>query len=156
MIPFSKKNPFKIPEDYFYFFVKSMMNKIKTNSSQDGFITPPNYFNTAKNEILRKIYPPKKNFISLKNLYSSFALAAIISIFIYLEDTETIQSEIGEYFIEKYLTENSSYDIADQFDLNHLNSELIINSINSISIDEFNLIRLNDVFPSNLILNENE
>tara|TARA_B100001564_G_scaffold46517_1_gene33596 strand:- start:146 stop:301 length:156 start_codon:yes stop_codon:yes gene_type:complete len=35
-----KKNPFKVPEDYFYFFGKRMRNKIKTNSLQDGFITP--------------------------------------------------------------------------------------------------------------------
>ena len=34
MIDLSKKNPFKVPEDYFYFFAKKMMNKIKKNHSK--------------------------------------------------------------------------------------------------------------------------
>ena len=77
-------------------------------------------------------------------------------IFIYLENTETYESEIGEFFIEEYLINNSSYEIADQFDLSNLNSDLIINSINSISIDDLYSIKINEEYPSNLITNENE
>ena len=44
-----KKNSFKVPEDYFNLFGKRMRNKITTNSLQDGFITPSNYFNTVDN-----------------------------------------------------------------------------------------------------------
>ena len=151
-----KKNPFKVPEDYFYFFGKRMRNKIKTYSLQDGFITPSNYFNTVENEILSKVFTPKRVFISLKNLYRSSAIAVILLIFIYLKNTETHESDIEEFFIEDYLIKNSTYEIANQFDLSNLNTDLIINSINSISIDDLYLIKINEEYPSNLITNENE
>ena len=151
-----KKNPFKVPVDYFYFFGKRMRNKIKNYSLQDGFITPSNYFNTVENEILRKVFTPKRVFISLKNLYISSAIAVILIIFIYLENTETHDSDIEEFFIEEYLIKNSTHEIANQFDLSNLNTDLIINSINSISIDDLYLIKINEEYPSNLITNENE
>lgn len=151
-----KKNPFKVPEDYFYLFGKRMRNKITTNSLQDGFITPSNYFNTVENEILRKVLTPKRVFISFKNLYRSSAIAVILLIFIYLENTETRESDIEEFYIEEYLIKNSTHEIANQFDLSNLNSDLIINSINSISIDDLYSIKINEEYPSNLITNENE
>ena len=151
-----KKNPFKVPEDYFYFFGKRMRNKIKTYSLQGGFITPSNYFNNVENEILRKVFTPKRIFISLKNLYKSSAIALILLIFIYLENNETHESDIEEFFIEEYLIQNSTYEIAKQFDLSNLNTDLIINSINSISIDDLYLIKINEEYPSNLITNEYE
>ncbi|MBB13483.1 MAG: hypothetical protein CMC78_04855 [Flavobacteriaceae bacterium] len=151
-----KKNPFKVPVDYFYFFGKRMRNKIKNYSLQDGFITPSNYFNTVENEILRKVFTPKRVFISLNNLYKSLAIAVILLIFIHLENTETHESDIEEFFIEEYLIKNSTYEIANQFDLSNLNTDLIINSINSISIDDLDLIKINEEYPSNLITNENE
>lgn len=151
-----KKNSFKVPEDYFYLFGKRMRNKITTNSLLDGFITPSNYFNTVENEILRKVLTPKRVFISFKNLYRSSAIAVILLIFIYLENTETRESDIEEFYIEEYLIKNSTHEIANQFDLNNLNSDLIINSINSISIDDLYSIKINEEYPSNLITNENE
>ena len=151
-----KKSSFKVPEDYFYLFGKKMRNKITTNSLQDGFITPSNYFNTVENEILRKVLTPKRVFISFKNLYIYSAIAVILLIFIYLENTETRESDIEEFYIEEYLIQNSTHEIANQFDLNNLNSDLIINSINSISIDDLYLIKINEEYPSNLITNENE
>ena len=151
-----KKNPFKVPENYFYIFGKRMRNKIKTYSLQEGFITPSNYFNTVENEILRKVFTPKRVFISLKNLYRSSAIAVILIIFIYLENTETHDSDIEEFFIEEYLIKNSTHEIANQFDLSNLNTDLIINSINSISIDDLYLIKINEEYPSNLITDENE
>ena len=151
-----KKNSFKVPEDYFYLFGKRMRNKITTNSLQDGFITPSNYFNTVENEILRKVFAPKRVFISFKNLYRYSAIAVILLIFIYLENTETRESDIEEFYIEEYLIKNSTHEIANQFDLNNLNSDLIINSINSISIDDLYSIKINEEYPSNLITNENE
>ena len=156
MSDLNKKNPFKVPEDYFYLFGKRIRNKITTNSLQDGFITPSNYFNTVENEILRKVFTPKKVFISLNNLYKSLAIAVILLIFIHLENTETHESDIEEFFIEEYLIKNSTYEIANQFDLSNLNTDLIINSINSISIDDLDLIKINEEYPSNLITNENE
>ena len=159
MSDLNKKNPFKVPEDYFYFFGKRIMNKIKTNSFQDGFITPPNYFDTVENEILNKAITPKNVFISLKYLYRYSAIALILSIFIYienLENNETLESEIGEYFIDEYLMGNSTYDIADQFNLNNFGSDLIINSANSISVDDLYLIKINDEYPSNIVTYENE
>ena len=159
MSDLNKKNPFKVPEDYFYFFGKRIMNKIKTNSFQDGFITPPNYFDTVENEILNKVITPKNVFISLKYLYRYSAIALILSIFIYienLENNETLESEIGEYFIDEYLMGNSTYDIADQFNLNNFGSDLIINSANSISNDDMYLIKINDEYPSNIVTYENE
>ena len=151
-----KKNSFKVPEDYFYLFGKRMRNKITTNSLQDGFITPSNYFNTVENEILRKVFNPKRIFISLKNLYKSSAIAVILLIFIYLKNTEIHESDIEEYLIEEYLIKNSTYEIANQFDLSDLNTDLIINSINSISIDDLYLMKINEEYPSNLITNQNE
>ena len=151
-----KKSSFKVPEDYFYLFGKKMRNKITTNSLQDGFITPSNYFNTVENEILRKVLTPKRVFISFKNLYIYSAIAVILLIFIYLENAETRESDIEEFYIEEYLIKNSTHEIANQFDLNNLNSDLIINSINSISIDDLYSIKINEEYPSNLITNENE
>ena len=151
-----KKSSFKVPEDYFYLFGKKMRNKITTNSLQDGFITPSNYFNTVENEILRKVLTPKRVFISFKNLYIYSAIAVILLIFIYLENAETRESDIEEFYIEEYLIQNSTHEIANQFDLNNLNSDLIINSINSISIDDLHSIKINEEYPSNLITNENE
>ena len=151
-----KKSSFKVPEDYFYLFGKKMRNKITTNSLQDGFITPSNYFNTVENEILRKVLTPKRVFISFKNLYIYSAIAVILLIFIYLENAETRESDIEEFYIEEYLIQNSTHEIANQFDLNNLNSDLIINSINSISIDDLYSIKINEEYPSNLITNENE
>jgi hypothetical protein len=152
----NKKNPFKVPEDYFYFFGKRIMNKIKTNSFQDGFITPPNYFDTVENEILNKAIKPKNVFISLKYLYRYSAIALILSIFIYFENNETPELDIGEYLIDEYLMENSTYEIVNQFNLNNFSSDLIINSVNSISIDDMYLIKINDEYTSNIILYENE
>ena len=57
-----KKNYFKVPEDYFYLFGKRMRNKITTNSLQDGFITPSNYFNTVENEIFEESIDSQKCF----------------------------------------------------------------------------------------------
>ena len=156
MIDFNKKNPFKVPEDYFYFFGKGIMNKIKTNSFQDGFITPPNYFDTVENEIFNKAITPKNIFISLKYLYRYSAIVLILSIFIYFENNETLESEIGEYFIDEYLLENSTYDIANQFNIDNLSSDLIIKSVNSISIEDIYLIKMNNEYPSNIITYENE
>lgn len=156
MSDLNKKNPFKVPEDYFYFFGKRIMNKIKTNSFKDGFITPTNYFNTVENEIFNKAITPKNVFISLKYLYRYSAIALILSIFIYFENNETLESGIGEYFIDKYLMENSTYDIVDQFNLNNFSSDLIKTSINSIFIDDMYLIKINDEYPSNIIMYENE
>ena len=98
-------------------------------------------------------------FISLKYLYRYSAIALILSIFIYienLENNETLESEIGEYFIDEYLMKNSTYDIADQFNLNNFGSDLIINSANLISIDDMYLIKINDEYPSNIVTYENE
>ena len=156
MSDLNKKNPFKVPEDYFYFFGKRIMNKIKNNSFQDGFITPPNYFDTVENEILNKAITPKNVFISLKYLYRYSAIALILSIFIYFENNETPEPDIGEYLIDEYLMENSTYEIANQFNLNNFSSDLIINSVNSISIDDMYLIKINDEYTSNIILYENE
>ena len=151
-----KKNPFIIPKDYFYFFGKKMRNKIRTNSLRDGFITPSNYFNSLENKISRKVFAPKRVFISLKNIYKSIAIAVILIIFIYLKNTEKHESDIQEFLIEEYLIKNSTYDIANQFDLSDLNTDMLINSINSISIDDLYLIKINEEYPSNLITNENE
>ena len=107
-------------------------------------------------KFLRKVSTPKSVFISFKNLYRYSAIAVILLIFIYLENTETRESDIEEFYIEEYLIKNSTHEIANQFDLNNLNSDLIINSINSISIDDLYSIKINEEYPSNLITNENE
>ena len=151
-----KKNPFKVPKDYFCFFGKKMRKKIKTNSLGYGFITPPNYFNSLENQISRKIFAPKRVFISLKNIYRSTAIAVILIIFVYLKNNEKHESDIEEFLIEEYLIKSSTYDIANQFDLSDLNTDMLINSINSISIDDLYLIKINEEYSSNLITNENK
>ena len=151
-----KKNPFRVPKDYFYFFGKKMRSKIKTNSLRYGFITPSDYFNSVENQISRKVFAPKRVFISLINLYRFTAIAVILIIFIYLKNTRTHESDIEEFFIEEYLIKNSTYDIANQFDLSDLNTDMFINSINSISIDDLHLIKIYEDYTSNLITNENE
>ena len=43
-----------------------------------------------------------------------------------------------------------------EFNLNNFGSDLIINSANSISVDDMYLIKINDEYPSNIVTYENE
>ena len=76
-----------------------------------------NYFNTVETEILSKVnYSSFDN--SLRNYVFSFsAIVATIAILIFFEENKLKKLELEEFFLDQYLSNSSTYEIADHFDL---------------------------------------
>ena len=151
-----KKTPFKVPKKYFELFEKMFLRKIGLIRNNDGFITPVNYFNTVETEILSKVnYSSFDN--SLRNYVFSFsAIVATIAIFIFFEENKLKKLELEEFFLDQYLSKSSTYEIADHFDSNTLSYDLVIDSYNSISIEDIFEIKIFSENPYNLNIHENE
>ena len=151
-----KKTPFKVPKNYFEFFEKKFLRKIGLIRNNYGFITPVNYFNTVETEILSKVnYSSFDN--SLRNYVFSFtAIVATIAIFIFFEENKLEKLELDEFFLDQYLSNNSTYEIADHSDSNTLSYDLVIDSYNSISIEDIFEIKIFSENPYNLNIHENE
>ena len=151
-----KKTPFKVPKNYFELFEKMFLRKIGLIRKNDGFITPVNYFNTVETEILSKVnYSSFDN--SLRNYVFSFsAIVATIAILIFFEENKLKKLELEEFFLDQYLSNNSAYEIADDFDSNTLSYDLVIDSYNSISTEDIFEIKIFSENPYNLNIHENE
>ena len=151
-----KKTPFKVPKNYFELFEKMFLKKIGLIRKNYGFITPVNYFNTVETEILSKVnYSSFDN--SLRNYVFSFsAIVATIAIFIFFEENKLKKLELEEFFLDQYLSNSSAYEIADDFDSNTLSYDLVIDSYNSISIEDIFEIKIFSENPYNLNIHENE
>ena len=151
-----KKTPFKVPKNYFELFEKMFLRKIGLIRNNDGFITPVNYFNTVETEILSKVnYSSFDN--SLRNYVFSFsAIVATIAIFIFFEENKLKKLELEEFFLDQYLSNSSTYEIADDFDSNTLSYDLVIDSYNSISTEDIFEIKIFSENPNNLNIYENE
>ena len=151
-----KKTPFKVPKNYFELFEKKFLKKIGLIRNNYGFITPVNYFNTVETEIFSKVnYSSFDN--SLRNYVFSFtAIVATIAIFIFFEENKLKKQELEEFFLDQYLSNSSTYEIADHFDSNTLSYDLVIDSYNSISTEDIFEIKIFSENPYNLNIHENE
>ena len=151
-----KKTPFKVPKNYFELFEKKFLRKIGMIRINDGFITPVNYFNKVETEILSKVnYSSFDN--SLRNYVLSFsAIIATIAILIFFEENKLKKLGLEEFFLDQYLSNNSAYEIADDFDSNILSYDLVIDSYNSISPEDIFEIKIFSENPYNLNIHKNE
>jgi len=151
-----KKTPFKVPKNYFELFEKKFLRKIGLIRNNDGFITPVNYFNTVETEILSKVNYSSFDNIVRNYVFSFTAIVATIAIFIFFKENKLEKLELEEFFLDQYLSNNSTYEIADHFDSNTLSYDLVIDSYNSISIEDIFEIKIFSENPYNLNIHENE
>ena len=54
MMKTKKRNPFKVPKDYFNSLEKSLLKKTQVDFNASGYKTPNNYFNELEKEIFKK------------------------------------------------------------------------------------------------------
>ena len=151
-----KNTPFKVPKNFFELFEKKFFGKTVLIRKNTGFITPANYFDTVESEILSKVsYSSFDN--SLRNYVFSFtAIIATIAIFIFFEENKLKKLELEEFFLDQYLSNSSTYEIADQFDSSNLSYDLVLDSYNSISTEDIFEIKIYSENPNNLNIYENE
>lgn len=154
-----KKSSFRVPDTYFDHFDEKIVCKINPKNPVNGFIIPPDYFQEVENQILNKIqYPKLKNsshFIYSWRLMALGAFAFIAALFFLNEKTVINQTELSEFFIEDYLTYNTTYEIAElsdySFEIGNFNE-----NYESIATDDAMEIILYGETPTNLNLFDDE
>ena len=153
----NNKSPFRVPENYFDLFEKDIMDQVNSAVSENGFTTPKNYFNEVDNQILEKLNSPiKDGLFSTRYWYRVVAVAAVALVFYFNDKINREQSEMAELFIEDYLIENSTYDIADHSDYYNFGVDNFLSSYESIEIDNALELRLYGENPTNLNLFDDE
>lgn len=149
-----KKTPFRVPEGYFEGFDQKIAQKMDTIDSKNGFKTPPHYFQKVENQILDQIKFPKTQSFSYI-LRKTAAVAAVLIVFLFNENTAFEKNELAEYFIEDYLISKSIYEIADhsdyQFEMGNL-----IDHYESIALDDALDMVLYGESPTNLNVFDDE
>ena len=124
-----RKNPFKLPKDYFSFLEKEVFIKTKTNFSGYGFKTSKSYFKNLEEDIIEKTIG-KNNFYKRRNnkyLLSSIFIAA--SIFLYYSlsiSSETLiikenKISFDDYIENYYMDDLNSYEIISMLDEDEIN-----------------------------------
>ena len=147
-----KKLPFRVPDDYFNHFDKNMNQKINSTNSRDGFNIPPHYFQKVEDHILRKNNCSKdKNIFIFEKFWRVMAVAAIFALFFLNEKKSKEQTELADFFIENYLNENSTYEIADHSDY-YFETSSFIENYESMALEEAMETRLFGETPMNLNL----
>ena len=127
-----RKNPFKLPKDYFSFLEKEVLIKTKTNFSGYGFKTSKSYFKNLEEDIIEKTIG-KNNFYKRRNnkyLLSSILIAA--SIFLYYSlsiSSETLiikenKISFDDYIENYYMDDLNSYEIISMLDEDETNYTL--------------------------------
>lgn len=127
-----RKNPFKLPKDYFSFLEKEVLIKTKTNFSGYGFKTSKSYFKNLEEDIIEKTIG-KNNFYKRRNnkyLLSSIFIAA--SIFLYYSlsiSSETLiikenKISFDDYIENYYMDDLNSYEIISMLDEDETNYTL--------------------------------
>ena len=127
-----RKNPFKLPKDYFSFLEKEVLIKTKTNFSGYGFKTSKSYFKNLEEDIIEKTIG-KNNFYTKRNnkyLLSSILIAA--SIFLYYSlsiSSETLiikenKISFDDYIENYYMDDLNSYEIISMLDEDETNYTL--------------------------------
>ena len=124
-----RKNPFKLPKDYFSFLEKEVLIKTKTNFSGYGFKTSKSYFKNLEEDIIEKTIG-KNNFYKRRNnkyLLSIILIAA--SIFLYYNlsiSSETLiikenKISFDDYIENYYMDDLNSYEIISMLDEDEIN-----------------------------------
>lgn len=124
-----RKNPFKLPKDYFSFLEKEVLIKTKTNFSGYGFKTSKSYFKNLEEDIIEKTIG-KNNFYKRRNnkyLLSIIFIAA--SIFLYYNlsiSSETLiikenKISFDDYIENYYMDDLNSYEIISMLDEDEIN-----------------------------------
>ncbi len=161
-----KKNPFKIPEEYFEDFSKSLMKRLPEKDTDipenEGFIVPESYFESVHKNILQKLEAKEAKVIPLhpyKKYYFAAASIAAVSLIVIMLNQNTSKEitfeDIANSDIENYFEDNSSdfspYEIAEvvpvdeleirDFMSNTLNDDIILNYLDN-NTDEFEELNL--------------
>jgi len=152
----NKKSPFKIPDGYFDHFDDRIVQKVNSIDHQDGFMTPDNYFKKVEGIILSKMdYPQPNTPVFSRFLWKAMKVVAVLTLFFLNENTIDDQSEFAAFFIEDYLTNNTTYEIAEHSDY-FFETSNFIDSYETITIDDALEIRLYGETPTNLNLFDDE
>lgn len=152
----NKKSPFKVPDGYFDHFGDRIVQKVNSIDPQDGFMTPDNYFEKVEGVILSKMdYPQPNTPVFSRFLWKAMTVAALLTLFFLNENTIDDQSEFAAFFIEDYLTYNTTYEIAEHSDY-FFETSNFIDSYETITIDDALEIRLYGETPTNLNLFDDE
>ena len=88
-------------------------------------------------------------------LWKIASIIVLMFVFYYNEQSVVNQNEFAEFYIEDYLTFNTTYEIADHSDYSFENSNFS-NSYESVSIDDTIELRLYGESPTNLNLFDDE
>ena len=156
MSKFPNKSPFKVPKGYFEDFNSRLIQKIKNTSEKNGFIVPNGYFQRVEKDILNKVKYPNHHTATLGSaLWKIASIIVLMFLFYYNEQSMVNQNEFAEFYIEDYLTFNTTYEIADHSDYSVENSNFS-NSYESVSIDDTIELRLYGESPTNLNLFDDE
>tara|TARA_Y200000002_G_scaffold240605_1_gene198825 strand:- start:46 stop:513 length:468 start_codon:yes stop_codon:yes gene_type:complete len=147
-----KKSPFRVPNDYFIHFDKNMNQRISSTNSRDGFKIPSSYFQKLEDQILSKIsYSKGINIFISEKFWRLMALTAILTLYFLNEKIDREQTELADFFIENYLNENTTYEIADHSDY-YFETSSFIENYESIALEDAMETRLFGETPSNLNL----
>ena len=156
MVNFDKKLRFRVPEGYFNNFNQKIAKKIDSIEPISGFRTPVDYFQKIENQILDKVDYHKEARPSYSNyLWKAMAVASIVVLFFVNEKTALDQNELADFFMEDYLIDNTTYEIAEHSDYSFEVGNFIEN-YESIAIDDALEIRLYGETPTNLNLFDDE
>ena len=123
-----RKNPFKLPKDYFSFLEKEVLIKTKTNFSGYGFKTSKSYFKNLEEDIIEKTIG-KNNFYKRRNNYLLSIIFIAASIFLYYNlsiSSETLiikenKISFDDYIENYYMDDLNSYEIISMLDEDEIN-----------------------------------
>jgi len=117
MTDFNKKNPFKIPENYFQELEYLLTENTENINVKNNLSTPKGYFNLLEEEILKEIYPEKKSLsnvrkitISITSIAASFLILFVFNTF-EAPKTMTEDQAFNDYLESYYLEDLDSYEM---------------------------------------------
>ena len=117
MTDFNKKNPFKIPENYFQELEYLLTENTENINVKNNLSTPKGYFNLLEEEILKEIYPEKKSLSNVRKI--TFSITSIAASFLILfvfntfeaPKTMTEDQAFNDYLESYYLEDLDSYEM---------------------------------------------
>ena len=127
-----RKNPFKLPKDYFSFLEKEVLIKTKTNFSGYGFKTSKSYFKNLEEDIIEKTIGKNNFYIKRNNKYLLSSILIAASIFLYYSlsiSSETLiikenKISFDDYIENYYMDDLNSYEIISMLDEDETNYTL--------------------------------
>ena len=87
MTDFNKKNPFKIPENYFQELEYLLTENTENINVKNNLSTPKGYFNLLEEEILKEIYPEKKALSNVRKIIISITSIAASFLILFVFNT---------------------------------------------------------------------